>query len=712
MTAPAAQVSELLDSAFKGDVYRMGALLDQHAGSGLTVNSCDYDKRSALHLAASEGALECAKLLVKKGADVNAKDRWNGTPLDDAVRQNNNDVMTYLVENGGKTGDEGEVVKRLFTAIEKGDADAVNTLIKSGVDVKSADYDMRTPLHVAVAGGNATIIEALHKAGGDINAMDNFGLTPLGEAERRHMRTGENKIRDLLVGLGGSKVGGEAKEERPSSKRFIIGVGLAQILFVILFATCTEYDKSTEDPVGSPLGIKTTYGMFQDVHVMIFIGFGFLMTFLRKYGYSSVGLNFLVASFVIQWHMLVGGFMHQAFDEEREGGFHKIGINLTTLLLADFASAAVLITFGALLGKVTATQLLLLGFLEIIFFALNENILLKIGIMDVGGSIIVHIFGAYFGLAASFVLTKKPWKEDSNNAACYHSDLFAMVGTTFLFVFWPSFVASPAGPYDQERAIIATLLSLVGSTVTAFVMSQLMRGGEFCMVDVQNATLAGGVAIGTAANLVVLSPAEALAIGIASGILSVLGYTVIQPNLQKYIGLHDTCGVNNLHGMPGILAAIVSAIVCGTSKSDHFPSKEHQMAVYGPRNIGESDERTAGEQAGYQILCLVVSFSMAVVCGLISALAVKFVDRLGETSAFVDSASWEVPELEIPFYFDHRGEINRDMLRAGAKGPVAATTADGASAQVVQKSTGSKDVIPNELLNTKLDLLLQARAGA
>ena len=50
------------------------------------------------------------------------------------------------------------------------------------------------------------------------------------------------------------------------------------------------------------------YTVFQDVHVMIFIGFGFLMTFLRKYGFSSVGFNFLVACFAIEWSMLGMGF--------------------------------------------------------------------------------------------------------------------------------------------------------------------------------------------------------------------------------------------------------------------------------------------------------------------------------------------------------------------------------------------------------------------
>ena len=40
--------------------------------------------------------------------------------------------------------------------------------------------------------------------------------------------------------------------------------------------------------------------VFQDVHVMIFIGFGFLMTFLKKYGLSAVSLNMLIAVISIQ----------------------------------------------------------------------------------------------------------------------------------------------------------------------------------------------------------------------------------------------------------------------------------------------------------------------------------------------------------------------------------------------------------------------------
>lgn len=49
------------------------------------------------------------------------------------------------------------------------------------------------------------------------------------------------------------------------------------------------------------------YVVFQDVHVMIFVGFGFLMTFLRRYGYSSIGFNLLMAAFAVQWSTITSG---------------------------------------------------------------------------------------------------------------------------------------------------------------------------------------------------------------------------------------------------------------------------------------------------------------------------------------------------------------------------------------------------------------------
>lgn len=62
---------------------------------------------------------------------------------------------------------------------------------------------------------------------------------------------------------------------------------------------------------------------FQDVHVMIFVGFGFLMTFLKRYSFGAVGFNFLIAAFGLQWALLMQGWFHSL---DYTDGKIKIGI--------------------------------------------------------------------------------------------------------------------------------------------------------------------------------------------------------------------------------------------------------------------------------------------------------------------------------------------------------------------------------------------------
>lgn len=61
----------------------------------------DYDKRTPLHLAASEGHLDCVKLLLQYWANVNPIDRMGGTPLTDAVRHGHIHIQQVLREHGG-----------------------------------------------------------------------------------------------------------------------------------------------------------------------------------------------------------------------------------------------------------------------------------------------------------------------------------------------------------------------------------------------------------------------------------------------------------------------------------------------------------------------------------------------------------------------------------------------------------------------------------
>jgi len=90
-------------------------------------------------------------------------------------------------------------------------------------------------------------------------------------------------------------------------------------------------------------------------------------------------------------------------DGEETSKFPKIRIDLEHLVMGDFAAGAAMITFGALLGKINLQQMFFLIWWEMIFYGLNEAICTKIlYVSDQGGSMLVHVFGAYFGIAASY----------------------------------------------------------------------------------------------------------------------------------------------------------------------------------------------------------------------------------------------------------------------------------------------------------------------
>ncbi|XP_015769285.1 PREDICTED: ammonium transporter Rh type A-like isoform X1 [Acropora digitifera] len=464
---------------------------------------------------------------------------------------------------------------------------------------------------------------------------------------------------------------------RPTCKKPINGTNIKftfcslslQIVLIVLFMVLVDYGdhslptlESTDGSAGTATpatkesketvnDISLYYPMFQDVHVMIYIGFGFLMTFLKKYGYGAVGYNFFIASLVTQWGTIVSGCFNQLYSE----GKKHIELSIQTLVTAEFAAATVLITYGAVLGKVSRLQLLVIGILEVVFYAINELVAIEfLKFSDAGGSILIHTFGAYFGLALSRVLHNKDAHGSHKEGSNYHSDLFAMIGTVFLWMYWPSFNAALVAPdyVAQHRSVINTYFSLSAACVTTFAISPIFqrRAGKWrmSMVHVQNATLAGGVAIGTASNMSV-SPWGALLIGCCAGGLSTVGYAYLTPFLTKYTKTHDTCGVNNLHGMPGILGAIAGAIAAAHANVDKYGS-EGLKSLF-PAMVG--DGRTAKVQAGYQLAGLAVALGIAIIGGIITGFVVRWqiFDPPTREQMYDDEDFWEVPtedDVEAP----------------------------------------------------------------
>ena len=243
---------------------------------------------------------------------------------------------------------------------------------------------------------------------------------------------------------GGHKIMLAQENAMISYRRMTAGALLfSQVVLVILYAVLTEYGDGPSATTTKSNGEHSAiYPYYQDVHVMIFIGFGFLMTFLKKYGFSSVGYNFLISCLAIQWAMVSNGLLHYVAGHSES--FSKIQLGIVDLVRADFAAAAVMITFGAVLGKTSPLQMLLITFFELIFYGVNEAIGAgRFIAVDMGGSIFVHTFGAFFGLGLSWVISRarvdKPSGEvidNFKNGSTKTSDMFAMVGTIFLWMFW------------------------------------------------------------------------------------------------------------------------------------------------------------------------------------------------------------------------------------------------------------------------------------
>merc|ERR1719350_2116699 len=133
----------------------------------------------------------------------------------------------------------------------------------------------------------------------------------------------------------------------------IVAFSILQIVIITLFLLFVRYDpthaqRSKNSVIDGDKQIKDVYPLFQDVHIMIFIGFGFLMTFLKKYGLSAMSLNMLIAVICLQWAPLVYGFFHLHTHNEMTGDEYaipRIYLNqVESMLYSDFASAAVLIS--------------------------------------------------------------------------------------------------------------------------------------------------------------------------------------------------------------------------------------------------------------------------------------------------------------------------------------------------------------------------------
>lgn len=264
--------------------------------------------------------------------------------------------------------------------------------------------------------------------------------------------------------------------------------------------------------------------------------------------------------------------------------------------------------------------------------------------------------GAYFGLAVSFILYRKEILDSEDEKSRYTSDIFAMIGTVFLFCFWPSFNAGTTYGDDRIHAVINTYISICASVIGAFLVSNLLNKGKFDMVHVQNSTLAGGVAVGTVAGSNI-GLHGAMVIGSLAGMLSVLGFKFLLP-LMRRIRMHDTCGVHYLHGLPGLMSGITGIIVASIGNRSGYLDALTDTCLNGGK------VRTNSDQSAFQAAALGLTVGMALIGGLLAGLLMRIPIFYQSTDNYTDKPNWELPEESEthPVLREHDRPVNTTKL--------------------------------------------------
>lgn len=92
---PSSVTSDVTAFIWAASVGDLNSMLP-YVARGVSIDSADYDARTALHLAASEGKLDVLKYLLAHNVNINAIDRWGHLAIDDAIRHGHQDVVSLL----------------------------------------------------------------------------------------------------------------------------------------------------------------------------------------------------------------------------------------------------------------------------------------------------------------------------------------------------------------------------------------------------------------------------------------------------------------------------------------------------------------------------------------------------------------------------------------------------------------------------------------
>lgn len=279
----------------------------------------------------------------------------------------------------------------------------------------------------------------------------------------------------------------------------------------------------------------------------------FLMMFIRKFEWSVALATLLSAASSFIGYLAIQQFI---FGAEW---------NHTLMISGVVCAITVVIAIGVFLGTIKSWQYLIAGLLFAPVYALIEWFMGNVEILgslatDPGGSILVHMAAAYFGLGVALAIREKRAFDEPMYTST-HSVSFVWLASMLLWMLWPTFVTAFLPPEQVFWGTMTCYMAGIGSVISAYLVCQIIEKKVNPLIYTY-AMLAGPVAIGS--PLLSVGPWGALVIGVLGGILSALCFIYLQPWLCKKLGVLDIMGVHNLHGVGGWLGAIIAAVIVGS----------------------------------------------------------------------------------------------------------------------------------------------------
>ena len=177
-----------------------------------------------LIFAARSGDLRSVQVLVDAGADVNQLSAFGTSPMIMAIHGRNTEALEYLIENGADIESRESGHTALHAAVQRGDSDAVNILIKHGANLEailekptpvrrqSTDYNFHdaligaTPLWLAARFSEPRIMETLLEAGADPMVINHMSYPAQRMLEHFIRDEGEINLLMAAVGMGHARL--------------------------------------------------------------------------------------------------------------------------------------------------------------------------------------------------------------------------------------------------------------------------------------------------------------------------------------------------------------------------------------------------------------------------------------------------------------------------------------------------------------------------